>query len=160
MACRAPPLALEKSRRRESRDANAVDDIVGGRCGEIAARRYGHDSAVRTHAPRERECLSTLPTLILWMKDLGDQADPRRLHRLSVATATTAVGLAYWSAAPVPASGLRREVNFRNVQGCRCATLPARATHAKQEVQRADAVLAVDVAISGMSYSHFALRRR
>jgi hypothetical protein len=40
------------------------------------------------HAPGERECLSALAALILRMKDLGDQADPLGLHRLSFATAT------------------------------------------------------------------------
>ena len=67
-----------------------------------------HGGPVRAHAPGECERLSTLATLILGMKDLGDQADPQGLHRLSFATATDVAGLACWSAAQVPSSHLQR----------------------------------------------------
>jgi hypothetical protein len=60
--------------------------------------------------------LSTLATVIFRMKDLCDQADPQGLHRLSFATATDVAGLACWSAAQVPPSRLRRELNLRNLR--------------------------------------------
>jgi hypothetical protein len=85
---RAPPFALEQPCRREPRDADAVDDCAFAGRSKVAPRRHCDDCALHTHAPRERERLSTLAALIFRMEDLGHQADPHRLHPLSCATAT------------------------------------------------------------------------
>src|SRR5690242_5554495 len=66
-----------------------------------------------------------------------------------------------WSAAPMPASQLRQEVNVRNarknsLRGVRAGSAPRRG-----EATRGRAFLAVDFVIYRLAgYSHLALRRR
>jgi len=77
--------------------------------------------------------LSTLAALILRMEDLRDQENPQALHRLSIAKATRVAGLACLSAAQVPTSRLRRELNFRNVPDRRGSALAQKMPNGRSE---------------------------
>src|SRR5678816_2833866 len=85
------------------------------------------------------------------MEDLCDQAEPQGLHRLSFAAATTVAGQPHWSAAQVPASRLRRELNFRNVRDQPLLSAGAESAEVKVGWQRPDAFLAAGFVNSGLA---------